>query len=111
MTKWTQQWQERMGQCEVVDVRKGQIAWFVTVKTPNRQWVVSFNHCRGFQDIEVRVLNYDEVNGYTRHFLGYINMPHWKMVRVYPQDAPTAVKFFYKTILPYILTHFPKFDD
>jgi len=82
--------------------------WRVLVRSGDKEWLVLFTHGRGFRDIEWKFGRWDDGN-WVVYGRGCINMPHHKMVRVYPRTIDDAIKFFHKTLLPHILTLYPKF--
>jgi hypothetical protein len=108
LEKWTQETK----QCEVLNAKydKYSLFWVLEVRSAKgKLWTVVFTHTSGFEDVEWRVLTRD-ANGYwQRHGRGFITIPHRKMLKVYPQTVPDAIKFFHNTILPHILTCFPEF--
>jgi hypothetical protein len=108
LEKWTQQTKK----CEVLDAKynKCTLFWVLEVRSAKgNQWTVVFTHTTGYEDVEWRVLTRDENGYWQRHSRGFITIPHRKMVKVYPQTVPDAIKFFHNTILPHILTRFPEF--
>ena len=82
--------------------------WRVLVRSGDKKWEVLFTHGRGFRDIEWKFGQWDNGN-WVVHGRGCINLPHHKMVRVYPRTIEDAVRFFCNTILPHILTRYPNF--
>jgi hypothetical protein len=106
------QWTQKIQKCEVLDAKKDKytLFWVLQVRSASeKEWTVVFTHCRGYEDVEWRVLTWDENGYWKRHSRGFITIPHRKMVKVYPQTVLDAIKFFQNTILPHILTHFPEF--
>jgi hypothetical protein len=82
--------------------------WVLRVKG-TRVWTVIFHACRGFQDVVWRVQTRDENGLWRFHARGFIPMPHRQMLRRFPATNEAAVRFFYQTLLPDILTRFPEF--
>jgi hypothetical protein len=67
--------------------------WRVLVRSGDKEWEVLFIHGRGFRDIEWKFGKWENGN-WVVHGRGCINLPHHKMVRVYPRTVDDAIKFF-----------------
>jgi uncharacterized membrane protein len=61
-----EKWMQQIEKCEVLDAKKDKctLYWVLQVRSASgKEWTVVFTHCRGYQDVEWRVLTRDE-NGY-----------------------------------------------